>query len=121
MPKYTQKDLQAAIKHARAEPNIPTKRISELYGVDRQTLRRRLVGTHQDRSIAYRDEQLLSPGDEKAIADHVGMMADAGFPLNHTLLRQIAQDIVNERQLPQQGKEGGITGPRASTSNPQYR
>ena len=68
MPRYTGKDLQAAIKHARVELDIPTIRIAELYGVDRKTLRRRLLGTHQDNSTAHRDEQLLSTGVAKAIA-----------------------------------------------------
>lgn len=41
-------------------------------------------------------------------------MADAGFPLSPDLLRQIAQGIVNEREMPQHGQGGGIVGPQES-------
>ena len=98
MPKYTEKQLREAVKYALESPDVPTIRIAELYGVDRSTLRRRVLGTHQDSSIAHRKEQLLSPGEEKAVAEYIGIMADVGFPLNHQLLRQIVQDIVNSRQ-----------------------
>ena len=90
MPKYTEKDLQAAIKHALREPDTPTIRIAELYRVDRRTLRRRVLGTHQDRSTAHRNEQLFSPGEEKANSDYIATMADMGFPLNYELVCQIA-------------------------------
>ena len=90
--------MQKVVKHARREPNVPTTRIADLYGVNRKTLNRRVLGTHQDRSTAHRGEQLLSPGEERALADYMGTMADVGFPLSHKLLRQIAQDIVNERR-----------------------
>ena len=113
MPKYTDKDLQAAIKHALKEPDIPTIRIAELYGVDRRTLRRRVLGTHQDRSTAHRNEQLLTPGEERAIAEYIGTMADVGFPLSKDLVRQIAQDIVNERQIPQRSKGGPSLDPES--------
>ena len=79
IPKYTDKQLQEAVKHARQEPDIPTIRIAELYGVDRKTLRRRVLGTHQDQSTAHRSEQLFSPGKERALADYIGMMTDVGF------------------------------------------
>ena len=97
MPKYTEKWLREAVKYALDSPDVPTIRIAELYGVVRSILRRRVLGTHQDSSTAHRKEQLLSPGEEKAVADYIGVMADVGFPLNHTLLRQIVQDIVNTR------------------------
>lgn len=91
---------------------LPTQRLAELYKVGRNTLRQRVLGTHKDRSIAYQNEQLFSPGVEKAIADYAGIMADAGFPLNPDLLRQIAQEVVNERQIPQQGQGEDIVGPQ---------
>jgi len=53
---------------------IPTLQIADLYGVDRQALCRRLLGIEQDGSKAHRDEQLVSPGDEEAVADRVGML-----------------------------------------------
>ncbi|KAF8424802.1 hypothetical protein BGX38DRAFT_1279335 [Terfezia claveryi] len=89
-----------------------------LYGVERTILRRRVLGTHQDRSIAHQIEQLFSTGEEKAIADYAGVMADAGFPLNPDLLQQIVQGIVNERQIPQQSQGGGIVGPQQLAIKP---
>ena len=97
MPKYTEKQLREAVKYALESPDIPTIRIAELYGVDRSTLRRRVLGTHQNKSTASRKRQLLSPGEERAIGDYIGMMSDVGFPLNHDLVRQIVQDIINSR------------------------
>ena len=82
--------MQKAVKHARQEPSVPTTRIADLYGVNRKTLRRRVLGTHQDRSTAHRGEQLLTPGEERALADYMGTMAVVGFPLSHNLLGQIA-------------------------------
>jgi len=41
-------------------------------------------------------------------------MADAGFPLSPNFLWQIAQGIINEREMPQHGQGGGIIGPRES-------
>lgn len=98
MPKYTEKQLRDAVKYALEAPDVPTLRIAELFGVDRTTLRRRVLGTHQDRASAHRNQQLLTVGEERAIGDYIGMMADVGFPLNHDLLRQIVQDIINSRR-----------------------
>lgn len=94
-----EKKLQTAIKHARREPDIPTARLAALYEVNVRTLGRQLAGTSTDYATAARDRQLFDVGEEKAIAEHAGVMADAGFPLNHELVRGIAQYIVNERQM----------------------
>ena len=89
MPKYTEKDLQAAIKHALREPDTPTIRIAELYAADHRTLRQRVLGTHQDRSTANRNEQLFSLWEEKAISDYIATMTDMGSPLNYELMCRI--------------------------------
>jgi len=120
MPKYTEKQLQEAIRHTQREPDVPNQRIAELYGVPHNTLRQRVLGTRQDRATAHRDEQLFSPGKEKAIAEYAGIMADAGFPLSPDLLCQIAQGIVNAREILQHG-QGGIVGPHQSTFKPRDR
>lgn len=57
MPKkYTQKQLQEAVKFALQEPHIPTIHIAESYGVDRKTLCRRVLGTYQERNTAHRSK-----------------------------------------------------------------
>ena len=112
--------LQTAIRHARREPDVPTARLAALYEVNVRTLGRRLAGTTTDYATAARDKQLFDVGEEKAIAEHAGVMADAGFPLTHEPLRGITKHIVNERQMPQRGYKSGI-GPsttRSSMSNP---
>jgi len=108
MPKYTEKQLQEDIRHARRKPDVPTRRIAELYGVPRTTLHQRVLGKHQDSRAAHRDEQLFSTGDENAIAEYAGIMTDAGFPLSPNLLWQIAQGIINEREMPQRGQGGAV-------------
>lgn len=97
------------MKHARKEPNVPLPRIASLYEVNITTLRRRLAGTQVSNSIAKRDEQLFSPGEEQAIAEHCGVMADLGFPVTKDLLQQIAQDMLNSGKQPQKG-QGGTSG-----------
>ena len=110
MPKYTEQQLQNAINHARREPTIPRKRIAALYQVNVTTLNRRIAGTQVSRSIAHRDEQLFAPGEEKAIAEHCGTMADLGFPVSHDLLKRIAQDMLNSRKQPPKMQGGIIAG-----------
>jgi len=69
--------------------------------VNATTLRRRLAGTARDHTTVAREQQLFDVGEERAIAEHAGIMADLGFPLNPELLRGIAQHIMNERQMVQ--------------------
>jgi len=103
MPKYAEKHLQEAIRHTRRAPDVPTRRIAELYEVRSTShpLRQRVLGKHQDSRAAHRHEHLFSTGEENAIAEYAGIMADAGFLLIPDLLRQIAQEIINEREMPQ--------------------
>ena len=107
MTKYTEQQLQKAISHARKEPTIPRRRIAAFYQVNVTTMNRRIAGTQVSYTAAHRDEQLFSPGEEKAIADHCGVMADLGFPVSHDLLQKIAQDMINSRNQPSKTK-GGI-------------
>ena len=110
MPKYTEQQLQNAINHARREPTVPRKRIAALYGVNITTLNRRIAGTQVSCHIAHRDEQLFAPGEERAIAEHCGTMADLGFPVSHDLLQPIAQDMLNTQKQPPKTQEGIIPG-----------
>ena len=107
MTNYTEQQLQKAISHAQKDPTIPRRRIAALYEVNVTTMNRRIAGTQLTRAAAHRDVQLFSPGEEKAIADHCGVMADLGFPVSHDLLRKIAQDMVNSRNQPPTGKGKG--------------
>ena len=84
--------------------------IARLYEVNATTLRRRLATKTQDYATAARGKQLFTVGEEQAIAEHVGNMADCGFPLTHKLLRQIAQDMVNLRGIQPKGVQGGSAG-----------
>jgi len=116
MPKYTEKQLQEAIRHTRRESDMPTRRIAELYGVPRTILHQRVLEKPQDSREAYWDEQLFSTGEGNAIAGYAGIMADTGFPLSPNLLWQITQGIINEREMPQHRQGGGIIGPRKSST-----
>jgi len=116
MPKYTEKQLQETIRHAQREPDVPTRRTAEMYGVPRTTLHQRVLGKHQDSRAAYWDEQLFSTGEGNAIAEYADIMADAGFPLSPIILWQIAQGIINEMEMPQHGQGGCIIGPRESST-----
>ena len=107
MPKYTETQLQQAISNARKDSKIPRRRIAALYRVNVTTLTRRIAGTQLSYTAAHRDEQLFSPGEERAISDHCGVMADLGFPVTNTLLQKLAQDMLNSRKQPPKLK-GGI-------------
>ena len=109
MPKYTEQQLQNAMKHARKEPNVPLPRIAALYTVNITTLRRRLAGTQVSNAAAKRQAQLFSPGEERAISDHCGVMADLGFPVTKDLLQRIAQDMLNSRNQLPKGQGTGST------------
>ena len=100
MPKYTEEQLLKAVRYAQKHPDVPLTRIATLYEVNLSTLRRRKLGLTLPPSQAHRNEQLFSPGEEKAIAKHCIMMADDNFPMSHDLLRGLAQDILNLRVLP---------------------
>ena len=82
---------------------MPVARIAALYGIVATTLCRRLAGKTQNYPTAARDKHRFTVGEEKALAEHIGTMADCGFPLNHMLLQQIAQDMVNTQNIPQKG------------------
>lgn len=107
MPKYTEKQLQKVIGHANKDPIIPLRRIAALYEVNVTTLRRRIAGTQFSYAVAYRDKQLFSSGEERAIADRCGFMADLGFLISHDLLQKLAHDMLNSRKQPSKMK-GGI-------------
>lgn len=104
MPKYTEEQLQNAMKHARREPTASLPGIAALYQVNITTLRRRVAGKQVSNSVAKRNKQLFSPGEEKAIAEHCGVMADLGFPVTKDVLQRIAQDMLNSRNQPSKGK-----------------
>ena len=116
MPQYTEQQLQKAISHARKDPTIPRRRIAALYEVNVTTLNRRIAGTQLSRTIAHRDEQLFSPGEERAIAEHCGAMANLGFPVSHDLLQKLAQDMLNSRKQPSKTHSGIVVN---QSSNPQ--
>lgn len=111
-----EKKLQQAIRHSRREPELTAAVVARLYEVNATTLRRRLAGKTRHYATAAWKKQLFSVGEEQAIADHVGNMADCGFPLTHALLRQIAQDMVNLRDIHQAKlQDGRTTTPTPST------
>ena len=79
------------------------------------TLRRRLAGTQVSNAAAKRQAQLFSPGEERAISDHCGVMANLGFLVTKDLLQRIAQNMLNSRnQLP----KGQGTGSTISSKTP---
>ena len=91
--------MEKAIRHARQEQEVKAARIAALYSVNALTLWRRLAVETQDYATAFKDRQLFTPGEEKAIAEHIGTMSDFGFELNHALLQQIAPAMVNMRNI----------------------
>ena len=107
MTKYTEEQLQKAISHVHRDPTVPRARIAALYEVNRTTLNRRIAGTQLTHTAAHRDQQLFTPGEERAIAEHCGTMADLGFPVSHDMLQQIAQDMLNSRNQPPKGSSIG--------------
>ena len=99
------------MRNARREPELKVARIAALYGVNATTLRRRLAGKTQDYATAAQGKQLFTVGEERAIAEHIGMMADCGFPLTHKFLRQMAQVMLNLRAMERKSKEGNASDP----------
>ena len=53
---------------------------------------------------------MFTVGEERAIAEYIGTMADCRFPLHHMHVRQIAQDMVNMRNIQQKSKGSSSIG-----------
>ena len=100
MPKYTEKQRLKAVQYSKNNPDISLPRIAALYNVNLSTLRRRKLGLTLPPSKAHREEQLFSPGEERAIVNHCITMADLNFPLSYDILYKLAQDILNSRAQP---------------------
>ena len=86
-----------AVAYAKKHPGVSRRRIGRDFGVDNNTLSRRLAGTQKLRQEAHRHQQLLTKGDEKAIANLCREMDDIGFPVTFDIVREMAQNILNER------------------------
>ena len=69
-----------------------------------------MLGTQRYRATAHYNAQLFPPGEERAIAEYAGIMADARFPQSPELLRQISKGLFDKRQIPQ-GPQGGYYRP----------
>ena len=86
-----------AVAYAKKHPLVSRRRIGRDFGVDDTILRRRLTGTQKSRQEVHRHQQLLTKGDEKAIANWCCDMDDVGFPVTFDIVREMAQNILKER------------------------
>ena len=86
-----------AVTYAKKHPGVSRRRIGRDFGVDNNTLRRRLAGTQKSRQEAHRHQQLLTRSDEKTIANWCREMDDVGFPVTFDIVREMAQNILNRR------------------------
>ena len=90
MPKYTKQQLPKVISYARKNSRVPRRQSAALYEVNIMTLNWRLAETQLSHSAVRQNDQLFFSGEERAIVDHCGVMADLGFPLSYELLKKIA-------------------------------
>ena len=89
-----EKQLCRAMDYARKHPSESKAKIADMYGVNAVTLRRRCKGVNVARHKAHREQQLLTSGEEDAIADWCGRMADMGFPVIVRMLLSITVAIL---------------------------
>lgn len=75
-----------------------------LYKVNISALDRRLAGISTICSTSARRRHVFSPIEEEAIAENVGVMADARFLVYHILLGEIAQNMVIDWEIIQRGQ-----------------
>ena len=101
LPDYEHR-LNQAIDFARKHPNEPKAPIARQYGVDPETLRRRLNGTQKVRQEAHVYRQHLTPSQEIAVGEWAGHMNTLGFPVSHSMLRTMACKIAGIENI---GKE----------------
>ena len=94
--RYTEATMQKAMQHARRQPDIPIRRLAELYDVDKSTLGHRVKGKQVSKPTSHRNEQLFSPDEESAIIDHCDLMGKLGFPVSKAMLVSLAQDMLNK-------------------------
>ena len=88
---YTPPALRNAIDYARKHAEEPIAAVARKWEVSRITLTRRLVGTQRARNLVHQTEQLVENEEEIAIKEWYDEMDDAGIPVNHDMLRQLAQ------------------------------
>ena len=92
-----EKQLCRAIDYARKHPSESKAKIADIYGVNAVTLRRRCKDVVVARPKAHREQQLLISGEEDAIADWCGRMADMGFPVTVRMLLSMAVAMLRAR------------------------
>lgn len=87
-------DLQKALKHVRARTaageQVVLKQVACKFNVSYSTLRRRHLGKSQSRAHAHRDQQYLSPAQERGLCDFirdVGRSAAQGLTQDDLLER----------------------------------
>ena len=99
-PKVTElheKQLARAVDYAHKHPKESKAKVAKAYGVNATTLRRRCKGSQVPRSKARRKQQLLTGGEEDAVVDWCGRMADMGFPVTVRMLLSMAVAILRAR------------------------
>ena len=92
-----EKQLARAIDYAHKHPKESKAKIAKAYGVNPTTLRRRCKCLQVSRSKARREQQLLTSGEEDAVVDWCGRMADMGFPVTVRMLLSMAVAVLRAR------------------------
>lgn len=80
---YTSEMLQNAVDGVK-NGQMSLRKAAEMYGINRQTIKNKLVGKH---SKTVGRQRLLCHKEEKAIIQHVIAMSDFGFPMDTYDLR----------------------------------
>ena len=119
MPAYSPDDMTAAVAFAKKHPEILKSKIAVKYGVNMTTLKRRCLGTQKTAVEGHRFQQLFTKGEEDAIRNWCMTMSDAGFPVTHDILLNMAQSILNKRGI--QHQIGGLWVTRFLSRNPEVK
>lgn len=92
MPKYTENDLQNAIKDVTA--GVSVRAASRSWGVPRTTIQSRMYG-HLPRSYAFEPWQRLSQAQERDLAGWIITQGRCGFAPTHQQVREIAYKVAS--------------------------
>ena len=96
------KQLARAVDYAHKHPDESKAKVAKTFGVDAVTLRRRCKGT-PSKAIARQEQQLLTTGEEDAVADWRRRMSDRYFQVTMLMLVSMAVAIFRYLAIPSAG------------------
>ncbi|KAF2801925.1 uncharacterized protein BDZ99DRAFT_211304, partial [Mytilinidion resinicola] len=89
--------IEAALAELRLNPNRKIQDVATEHGVNRSTLSKRHRGKTTSKENSYNSQQLLKPGQTRALIKYINDLSERGLPPTQAMVRNIAQEIAGKR------------------------